>query len=124
LLNRACFLIAIAYVCLLAASADSPVVGRWSARAPDPIGRTEQLELRFVISNSELSGTMHTEDGDIPMSNLHLQGRLVKFEATRDSRGHRERFHYDGVVSGNTIDFTVQNDDGSNFFRFLARREE
>jgi hypothetical protein len=122
LLVRASFLIATALVCALGASSDHPVAGRWTAHAPDPIGRTEALELRFAVANSALTGVLRTEDGDIPVKNVHFQGRVLTFDAIRDWRGHREIYHYDGKLSGDTLDFTVQNDDGSSFFRFLAHR--
>jgi hypothetical protein len=119
---RAVFLILITLFGLAAAPSDSPVVGHWAGRSPNPIGRTEEVELRITAAESGLAGVLHTPDGDIRLNKLQLQGRRFTFDATRELRGRRFVYHYDGQFSGDTLDFTVQNDDGSMFFRFLARR--
>jgi hypothetical protein len=122
LLLRAAFLFLVALCCLVAAPADNPVVGRWAGRSPNPIGRTEEVELRVTATDTGLAGLLHTPDVDIPLDKLQLQGRRFTFDAARELRGRKIVYHYDGQLSGDTLDFTVQNDDGSMFFRFLARR--
>ena len=106
------------------AVAANPVEGKWAGRAPDPIGRTEDIELRFSVSDSggdtSLTGILHMPDRDIALTKVRLQGRVLTFDATRDLRGHPVLYHYDGTLAGDTLDFTVQNDDGSCFFRFSA----
>lgn len=93
-------------------------------RSPDPIGRTEEIELRFTASDSGLAGVMHAGDLDISLTKVLLQGRNLTFDATRELRGRNIVYHYDGVLSGDSLDFTVQNDDGSSFFRFRVHREQ
>jgi len=93
-------------------------------RSPDPIGRTEDVELRFTASDSGLAGVLHTADGDIALVKIRLQGRALTFDATRVLRGRNILYHYDGTLSGESLDFTVQNDDGSSFFRFTVHREQ
>ena len=104
--------------------ADNPVVGRWTAHAPDPIGRTEEIELHFTAGSGGLTGVLHASDQEISLTNVHLQGRNLTFDALRDLRGRHVLYHYDGTLSGETLDFTVQNDDGSSFFRFTAHRAQ
>jgi hypothetical protein len=106
----------------IAAPADNPVVGRWAGRSPNPVGRTEEVELRISAVESGLTGILHTPDLDIALDKLQFQGGRFTFDATRELRGRKFVYHYDGQLSGDTLDFTVQNDDGSMFFRFLARR--
>jgi hypothetical protein len=93
-------------------------------RSPDPIGRTEEVELRFTAGGSGFEGVLHTPDQEITLEKIHLQGRSLTFDATRELRGHRILYHYDGTLSGDSLSFTVQNDDGSSFFRFTVRREQ
>ena len=120
---RAIFLTSVTLFCAVALPSDNPIEGRWEANSPDPIGKTEQIELRFTAANSELTGVLHTPGRDIPLTKVRLQGRALTFDAMRDLRGHSVLYHYDGTLSGNTLDFTVQNEDGSSFFRFTAHRE-
>jgi hypothetical protein len=122
LLPRAIFFTIVISLCAFASPPDNPILGRWAAHSPDPIGRTEEIELRFVAGDSGLNGVLHTPDHDIALDNVRSQGRTLTFDATRELRGHKVLYHYDGTVSGDTIDFTVQNDDGSSFFRFTAHR--
>jgi hypothetical protein len=93
-------------------------------RSPDLIGRTEEVELRFAPADGGLSGILHTADGEITLEKVRLQGRSLTFDASRGRRGKPEIFHYDGTLAGDTIDFTVQNSDGSSFFRFTVHRVE
>ena len=125
LLVRAIFLGLVILVCAAGAPpADTPVAGRWVARSPDPVGRTEEIELRFSATDSGLSGVLHLVDQDISLQKVHFAGRTMTFDAARELRGHNILYHYDGTLSGDTLDFTVQNDDGSSFFRFTAHRAQ
>ena len=117
-------LVVVALVCGLGAASDPPVAGRWTGRSPDPVGRTEEVELRFSAGDGGITGILHTADRDIPLAKVRLQGRSLTFDATRELRGRNILYHYDGTLSGDTIDFTVQNDDGSSFFRFTAHRAQ
>ena len=119
---RAIFLTFVTLVWAAGTPADSPVAGRWAARSPDPIGRTEEIELRFTADAGGLTGVLHLADRDIALAKVRLQGRNLTFDATRDLRGRGVLYHYDGTLAGDTLDFTVQNDDGSSFFRFTAHR--
>ena len=119
---RAIFLVIVTVVCAFAAASD-PLAGRWVGKSPNPIGKTEDVELSFTVGDPDLSGVLHTPDRDIKLTNIHLQGRSLTFDATRELRGHHMVYHYDGTLSGDTLDFTVQNDDGSSFFRFTVHRE-
>jgi hypothetical protein len=121
ILRAFCFLL-VMLAGLAAAPADNPAVGRWAGRSPNPIGRTEEVELRITATDTGLAGLLHTPDVDIALDKLQLQGRRFTFDAARELRGRKIVYHYDGQLSGDTLDFTVQNDDGSMFFRFLARR--
>lgn len=122
MLVRAIFLASVTLVCALATPTDNPVAGRWTGHAPDPIGRTESVELILTAIDTGLTGVIHTAEGDIPLANIRLQGRSLTFNGTREKRGHSVVFHYDGTLSNDTIEFTVQNDDGSSFFRFTVHR--
>ncbi len=82
------------------------------------------MELRLSVVDSELTGVLHTPDKDLPLAKVRLQGRSLTFDTTRDLRGHNVLYHYDGALSGETIDFTVQNEDGSSFFRFTVHRTQ
>jgi hypothetical protein len=119
---RAVFLTLVTLLCAVAAPDDSPVAGRWAGRSPNPIGRTEDVEIRIVASGDGLSGVLHTPERDIALDKVQLQGRRFTFDATRELRGRNILYHYDGAVSVDSIEFTVQNDDGSSFFRFVVHR--
>jgi hypothetical protein len=119
---RAFFLIFVTLVFSFAAAPDS-LDGKWVGRSPDPIGHTEDVELRFAASGSELTGVLHTPDRDIALAKVRLQGRNLTFDAPRVLRGHTIVYHYDGTLSGDSLNFTVQNDDGSSFFSFTVHRE-
>ena len=106
--------------CAVGATSD-PLAGRWVGRSPDPIGRSEAVELRFTGPES---GVLHTADRDIALRKVRLQGRNLTFDATRELRGRNIVYHYDGTLAGDSLDFTVQNDDGSSFFRFTVHREQ
>lgn len=80
--------------------------------------------MRLTVVDSELTGVLRTPDQEIPLAKVRLQGRTLTFDATRELRGHHILYHYDGTVSGDTIDFTVQNDDGSSFLRFTVHRAQ
>ena len=86
------------------------------------MGRTEEIELRFTTGDNGLTGVLHTPDADIPLAKVVLQGRSLTFDAVRELRGRKILYHYDGALSGESLDFTVQNDDGSSFIRFTAHR--
>jgi hypothetical protein len=120
---RAIFLTLVALLCALGATSD-PLAGRWVGRSPDPIGKTEDVELRFTQSESGLAGVLHTAEGDITLTKILLQGRNLTFDAVRELRGRNILYHYDGTLSGDGLTFTVQNDDGSSFFRFAVHREQ
>ncbi len=80
--------------------------------------------MRFTSADSGLTGVLHTADAEIPLEKIRLQGRTLTFDGTRERHGRKVLYHYDGTLSGDTIDFTVQNDDGSSFFRFTAHRTQ
>jgi hypothetical protein len=127
LFNRAVFLTFVTLIWALVsflsgATPDNPVAGRWAAHSPDPIGRTEDIELHFSTGDNGLTGVLHTPDREIPLAKIKLQGRNLTFDAVRDLRGKNILYHFDGTLSGDTLDFTVQNDDGSSFIRFTAHR--
>ena len=124
LFKRALVLTFATLICALGAPSDSPIAGRWAGRSPDLIGRSEEVELRFIAGDAGVTGTLHTPDGEITLEKIRLQGRSLTFEATRVFRTRREHYHYDGTLGNNTIEFTVQNDDGSSFFRFTVHRVE
>lgn len=86
------------------------------------MGKNEDVELTFTSSDLGLAGKLHTPDREIPLEKVRLQGRTLTFDATRPLRGHSIVYHYDGTLAGDTLDFTVQNDDGSSFFRFVVHR--
>ena len=121
---RALFLAFLLALYTLGAPPDTTVVGHWIGRSPDPVGRTEEVELRFTTGDTGLTGVLHVADGDIPLQKIHFTGRDMTFDATRELRGRKILYHYDGTLSGDTLDFTVQNDDGSSFFRFIAHRSQ
>ena len=79
--------------------------------------------MRFTSSGSGLVGVLHTADGDITLEKVRLQGRNLSFDVTRELRRHNIVYHYDGTLSGDSLSFIVQNDDGSSFFRFSVHRE-
>jgi len=111
-------------LCLLGATPETPVAGRWTGRSPDPVGRTEDVELRITVTDAGLAGVLHTTDTDITLTKIQFQGRSLTFDASRPLRGRNILYHYDGTLAGDVIDFTVQNDDGSSFFRFTAHRAQ
>jgi hypothetical protein len=88
------------------------------------MGRTEVIELRFTVGDTGLAGVLHTADREIALDKVRLQGRTLTFDATRELRGRNILYHFDGVLSGDTLDFTVQNDDGSSFIRFTVHRAQ
>jgi hypothetical protein len=124
LLIRATIFLLVTLLCAVGAPAENPVAGRWTGRSPDPVGRSEDIELRFSVDDAGLTGVLHVADRDIPLTKIRLQGRNLTFDASRELRGHNILYHYDGTLSGETLDFTVQNDDGSSFFRFVARHAQ
>ncbi len=111
----------VALVWALGATPD-PLAGKWVGRSPDPIGKTEDVELTFTAAESGFAGNLHTPDRDLPLEKVRLQGRTLTFDVTRPLRGRNEVYHYDGTLAGDSLDFTVQNDDGSSFFRFTVHR--
>jgi len=122
LLIRVLLFLSIAPISAWGAPSDNAVAGRWEGRSPDPIGRTEQVELRFTTADSGLTGVLHVADRDIALENVRLEGRNLLFDATRQTGGRRIAYHYEGSLSGDTLDFTAQNSDGSSFFRFTVHR--
>ena len=127
LFNRAVFLTFVTLIWALAsildgATPDNPVAGQWTARSPDPMGRTEDIKLHFSTADNGLTGVLLTPDREIPLAKIKLQGRNLTFDAVRELRGRNILYHFDGTLSGDTLDFTVQNDDGSSFIRFTAHR--
>lgn len=122
LFTRVFFLIFVALLCAIGAPSDNPIAGRWVGRSPDMIGRTEDVELRFVADGAAITGVLHAGEKDVPLENVKLQGRTLTFDAKRELRNRQILYHYDGTLTGDTLDFTVQNDDGSSFFRFTVHR--
>ena len=122
MLIRALILIAVIAACSLAAPGENPVAGRWAGRSPDPIGRTEEVELRFTVTDAGLTGMLVTPDHQFPVAKIQLHGQRLTFDVTRELRGRNIVYHYDGWLSEETLAFTVQNDDGSSFFRFATHR--
>ena len=86
------------------------------------MGRSEDIELHFAAGDNGLTGVLHLPDREIPLAKIKLQGRNLTFDAVRELRGRNILYHFDGTLSGDTLDFTVQNDDGSSFIRFTAHR--
>jgi len=121
---RAVFLILVTLFSAAGAPSDSPIAGRWLARSPDPVGRTESIELRFTPSDAGYTGVLQIPDSEIPLVKIVLQGNRLTFDATRELRNRKVLYHYDGTLAGDSIDFTVQNEDGSSFFRFAAHRAQ
>ena len=121
---RAIFFVLAACLCALAGPPANSLAGRWSASSPDPIGRTEHIELVFIATDAGFTGVLHTPDGEIKLAHIHLQGPTLTFDASRELRGRSVLYHYEGTLSGDTLDFTVQNEDGSALFRFTAHRAD
>ncbi len=122
LLVRDTFLIFAVIVSAYAAATDA-VSGKWVGQSPNPIGKTEDIALSFTAVDAAFAGVLRTPGGEIKLANVHLRGRILTFDASRDLRGRSVVYHYEGTLSGDTLDFTVQNDDGSSFFRFTVHRQ-
>src|SRR3954465_8186046 len=80
---RAIFLIFVTLLRAVGATPETPVAGRWTGRSPDPVGRTEDVELRITLTDAGLAGVLHTTDTDITLTKIQFQGRNLTFDAAR-----------------------------------------
>jgi opacity protein-like surface antigen len=117
LICAATFLVAFS---IAAVAAD--VSGKWVAELQGRRG-SSGITFTFKASGGELSGTISTTGGDIPISDGRIEDDKITFKVVREFQGNTFTTNYAGTVSGNEIRFTVSNGRGSTQ-ELVARRSD
>jgi hypothetical protein len=99
---------------LFAACASAPakpkgpdVSGNWVVTTESPMG-AQDTELVVKQTGEQLSGTMASQMGSVPVTGTLTGGKDVAFGFTFDAQGMTMKIDYTGVVEGDTMKGTAK----------------
>lgn len=98
-MNKRTFLTAILIVTLFSVSLAADLTGRWLGN----IGENTEIALNLKVEGKKLSGTMHTPDGDGPISSGKISGNTFSFSYATNGN----IIPYAGRMDGDKLDITV-----------------
>jgi len=99
------------------------VNGKWVAQAPGRGGETREVTFNLKADGNQLTGSVTTQRGDVPISEGKIEGDDISFAQVMEFNGNQVKLLYKGKVSGDEIKFTRQRDGGQGrTAEFTAKR--
>lgn len=77
--------------------------GRWETSMQTPNGDV-QLAFNFKVDGTQLTGTVESPNGDIPIEDGKVDGDKISFK----THFNDSEVNHEGTLSGDTIDLKVQ----------------
>jgi hypothetical protein len=96
---------AVALLCMLASAWAADVTGKWTAQVPGRQGTTETT-FNFKVEGNKVTGTVVSQQGDMPISDGKIEGDTLTFTVVREFNGNQMKLNYKGTVAGDEIKFT------------------
>src|SRR5215471_13779188 len=97
----------IALLSFRVAAAAASVDGKWTGEVPSTSGNMRPITLTFESSGDKLEGEVSTGRDEVPISDGKLDGDNLSFTVTRNVGGNEIRWSYTGIITGDSIRFTV-----------------
>jgi short chain dehydrogenase len=109
---------------LVADNGTAEVAGVWRWRVPTPTGE-QHYALRLQQRFQEVSGTISSDDGEIPITNARLTGDQLRFAAATGVQGRQVKIFFNGSISGNIIQgrAEVQGGTSAGQYDWTAHRD-
>jgi opacity protein-like surface antigen len=109
---------------LLAAAAAfaADVNGKWVAQVPGRGGETREATFTFKVDGNQLTGSVTTPRGEMPISDGKIDGDDLSFNQVMQFNGNEVKLSYKGKVSGGEIKFTRQREGAERAQEFTAKR--
>jgi hypothetical protein len=98
------------------------VNGKWVAQVPGRGGETREATFTFKADGNQLTGSVTTPRGDVPISDGKVEGDDISFAQVMEFNGNQVKLLYKGKVAGNEIKFTRQREGGERVAEFTAKR--
>lgn len=118
------FLCAGVFVLLAAVTAfAADVTGKWVAQIPGRGGQTRELTINLKADGNNLTGSVTTPRGDLPISEGKVDGDTIAFAQVLEFNGNSIKLLYKGKISGDEIKFTRARDGNEGRqIEFTAKR--
>ena len=110
------------FLLLAAAVFAADVNGKWTAQVPGRGGETREATFNFKADGTQLTGSVTTPRGEVPISDGKIDGDDISFAQVMEFNGNQVKLLYKGKVSGNEIKFTRQREGGERVAEFTAKR--
>jgi hypothetical protein len=105
------------------AAAAADVTGKWSAETPGRDGNKMTNTFDLKASGSDLTGTITTARGEMPISDGKVDGDNISFSIVMNMGGNEMKMVYKGKVEGDQIKFTREREGGGGRKQeFVAKR--
>ena len=105
---------------LTALAAD--VSGKWTAQVPGRGGQTREQTFTFKADGNQLTGSVTTPRGEMPISDGKIDGDDISFSQVMEFNGNQVKLNFKGKVAGDVIKFTRQREGGDRTQEFTAKR--
>jgi hypothetical protein len=92
---------------ILAAYAADPN-GTWKYKAESPRGRSVEATLVLKWENNQLSGSVDNRLGKAEINDAIFANDQITFNVTREFRGKKITTHYNGKLTENSINGTIE----------------
>ena len=113
--------ISIGLLLVLAAWA-ADVTGKWTAQVPGRGGQARETTFVFKVDGENLTGTMSTAQGEVPISEGKTGADDISFAVKQSFGGNEIKLLFKGKVSGDEIKFTRQREGSDQVQEFVAKR--
>jgi hypothetical protein len=112
------------FALLLAVTAfAADVTGKWTGEVPGRNGQARPVTFTLKASGSALTGTVGSQQGEIPITDGKIDGNNLSFSVTREMQGNSIKINYTGTVSGDEIKMKQQRDGAEGRVQeFTAKR--
>lgn len=98
------------------------VNGKWVAQVPGRGGETREATFTFKADGNQLTGSVTTPRGEMPISDGKIDGDDISFSQVLEFNGNQVKLNFKGKVSGDVIKFTRQREGGDRVQEFTAKR--
>jgi len=98
------------------------VNGKWVAQVPGRGGETRESTFTFKADGSQLTGTVSTPRGEMPISDGKIDGDDISFSQVMEFNGNQVKLNFKGKVAGDVIKFTRQREGGDRVQEFTAKK--
>jgi autotransporter translocation and assembly factor TamB len=109
-------------VFLVGVSWAADVTGKWTAQVPGRGGQTRETTFNFKAEGDKLTGTMSSQQGEVPISDGTVKGDDIAFSVKISGGGGDIKINFKGKVAGDEIKFTRTREGADQGQEFTAKR--